>query len=112
MNKTFDDFWREWRGPEQAELPLAPESISLTNETNSPPLQDPSTNGQRLRIGQHIVCDQPTGVFRPCPCGSRNFTIHNGVGPHAGQLICNSCGRGGRWLSRMYVELQINDHAE
>ena len=28
------------------------------------------------------------------------FTIMTGVGPHVAQLVCDGCGRGGRWLSR------------
>jgi hypothetical protein len=103
MSKTYGDFWSGWRGPEQPELPLAHESIPPTSATDAPPLH-PSTDTQGLSTGQHIVCDQPTGVFRPCLCGSTNYTIRDGVGPHRAQLICDGCGRGGRWLRQEYLE--------
>jgi hypothetical protein len=59
-------------------------------------------DGRPLQMDQHLICDQPTGVFRPCSCGSIHFTVTPGIGPHAAQLVCDACDRGGRWLSRSY----------
>jgi hypothetical protein len=57
-------------------------------------------DGRPLRMGDQLICDQPDGVFRPCGCGGIHFTVAPGIGPHAAQLICDACSRGGRWLSR------------
>jgi hypothetical protein len=57
-----------------------------------------------LVIGQGLICDQPTGPYRACGCGSVLFTIKPGVGPHAAQLVCDGCQRGGRWLARQYFD--------
>jgi hypothetical protein len=47
-----------------------------------------------------VTCDAPDGVMRPCGCGSTLFVVEAGAGPHAAQLRCDFCGRGGRWLGR------------
>jgi len=57
-------------------------------------------DGGRLAVGRGLVCDQPAGPFRPCGCGGILFTVKPGVGPHAAQLACDTCQRGGRWLAR------------
>jgi hypothetical protein len=57
-------------------------------------------DGGMLVIGQGLICDQPTGVFRACGCGGFLFTVSAGVGPHVAQLVCDGCQRGGRWLGR------------
>jgi hypothetical protein len=57
-------------------------------------------DGRALAMDEHLICDAPDGVFRPCRCGGIMFTIAPGVGPHAAQLICDACSRGGRWLGR------------
>ena len=59
-------------------------------------------DGRPLVTGEDIICDDRDGLFRPCGCGSIIFTVGPPVGPHAGQLICNGCFRGGRWLRRNY----------
>jgi hypothetical protein len=59
-------------------------------------------DGRPLKTGEDIICDEPDGLFRPCGCGSIIFSVGPPVGPHAGQLICNGCFRGGRWLRRTY----------
>ena len=51
-----------------------------------------------------VICDQPSGVFRPCDCGYDIYRLAPGKGPHDTQLVCASCGRGGRWLGRQYSQ--------
>jgi hypothetical protein len=58
--------------------------------------------GRPLAMDEKIICDLPTGLFRPCGCGGILFTVSPGVGPHVAQLICDACDRGGRWLSRVH----------
>lgn len=42
---------------------------------------------------------------KPCPaCGSVQFEVEPGKGPHAAHLRCHACGRGGFWLSRVEAE--------
>jgi hypothetical protein len=53
-----------------------------------------------FHMGDRFVCDQLVGLFRRCRCGSENFTVIEGIGPHAAQLRCDCCGLGGRWLAR------------
>jgi hypothetical protein len=60
--------------------------------------------GGPLVIWQGLVCDATNGLFRPCGCGGILFTVMPGVGPHAAQLICDECGRGGRWLGRHHFQ--------
>jgi hypothetical protein len=36
----------------------------------------------------------------PCPCGSSQFIVEKGSGPHAAHLRCADCARRGRWMSR------------
>jgi hypothetical protein len=59
-------------------------------------------DGGLLAMGQGLICDQLAGPYRTCGCGSILFTIKPGVGPHAAQLVCDGCHRGGRWLARQY----------
>jgi hypothetical protein len=59
-------------------------------------------DGRPLAMDQQIICDALEGVFRPCGCGGVLFTVMPGVGPHAAQLVCDACNRGGRWLGRGY----------
>jgi hypothetical protein len=58
--------------------------------------------GRPLTMDEHLICDAPNGLFRPCPCGGILFTVMPGVGPHVAQLTCDACNRGGRWLSRAH----------
>jgi hypothetical protein len=58
--------------------------------------------GQPLSMDDRLVCDQPNGVFRACNCGGIIFIVMSGMGPHVAQLVCEACGRGGRWLGRGY----------
>jgi hypothetical protein len=57
-------------------------------------------DGRPLAMDEQLICDAPDGVFRPCQCGGILFTIAPGAGPHAAQLVCDACSRGGRWLGR------------
>ena len=57
-------------------------------------------DGSPLSIGDHLLCDDLKGAFRPCRCGSILFVIEPGVGPHHAQLVCSGCAARGRWLSR------------
>jgi hypothetical protein len=58
-------------------------------------------DGSLLSIGDHILCDDLEGVFRPCGrCGSILFVVEVGSGPHFAQLVCSGCAARGRWLSR------------
>lgn len=59
-------------------------------------------DGRPLQMDQHLICDQPAGVFRACNCGGILFTVSPGIGPHVAQLVCDACSRGGRWLSRQH----------
>jgi hypothetical protein len=57
-----------------------------------------------IAIGDQLVCQSETGVFRPCNyCGSETFIVGPGVGQHTAQLRCASCDRGGRWLAACYL---------
>ena len=60
-------------------------------------------DGRPLQMDQQIICDQQDGLFRACWCGGILFTVMPGIGPHAAQLVCDGCSRGGRWLSRRYL---------
>jgi hypothetical protein len=46
----------------------------------------------------------PWGPWSPTvdPVESILFQVMQGVGPHAAQLVCVACHRGGRWLRRSY----------
>jgi hypothetical protein len=73
-----------------------PQRRTQRRATNTPRRPD----GGPLRMDDRLICDQPEGVFRACKCGCRLFTVMTGVGPHVGQLRCEACNLGGRWLSR------------
>jgi hypothetical protein len=62
-------------------------------------------DGRPLTMGEQLICDAPDGLFRPCGCGGVLFEVMAGVGPHAAQLVCTACHRGGRWLARRYFEV-------
>jgi hypothetical protein len=75
-----------------------PQRRTQRRATNTPRRPD----GSPLRMDERIICDQHDGVFRACKCGCRLFTVMTGVGPHVGQLRCEACNLGGRWLSRAH----------
>jgi hypothetical protein len=79
----------------QVEQPVRRPRATSTPTTSRP-------DGRPLQMDQHLICDQPDGVFRACNCGGILFTVMPGVGPHVAQLVCDDCKRGGRWLSRHY----------
>jgi hypothetical protein len=85
----------------QLPIPIAqpvkrPRAPTTTNKARRP-------DGRPLRMDEKLICDQPAGVFRACNhCDGIFFTIMPGVGPHAAQLVCDDCKRGGRWLSRQH----------
>jgi hypothetical protein len=69
-------------------------------------------NGWALQIGDRLICDRPTGIFCTCVCGGELFTVGPRVGPHFAQLLCDNCGRGGRWLGHQYFQTtNPEDHA-
>ncbi len=82
----------------QLEFPLVPEQ-----PLRGDPVAPVRPAGSRLRIGDLVECRATAGVFRPCSCGSTGFTVSPGAGPHAAQLRCSACGRGGRFLARHLV---------
>jgi hypothetical protein len=59
-------------------------------------------DGRPLSMDERLICERDEGTFRACNCGGFLFTVMPGVGPHVAQLVCDGCGRGGRWLSRQY----------
>jgi hypothetical protein len=81
------------RLPVPIEQPVKKSRPATTSKARRP-------DGRPLKMDEQLVCDQPTGVFRPCPCGGILFTVMPGVGPHVAQLTCDACDRGGRWLGR------------
>jgi hypothetical protein len=50
--------------------------------------------------------------FRSCRCGSTQFTIEPGKGPHAFHLRCAACSRGGMWMTRAEAKQLEDEHAE
>jgi hypothetical protein len=74
------------------------------------PLSDDGPKPKRAKvgaiaIGDHLICDEPAGVFRPCiQCGSKMFRAALGKGPHVAQLICMTCDRRGRWLGIKHLK--------
>jgi hypothetical protein len=83
----------------RARLPAA---RPTANRQRKPQARRP--DGRPLRMDEKIICDAPEGVYRACRCGGVVFTVFPGIGPHAAQLVCDVCGRGGRWLSRANFE--------
>jgi hypothetical protein len=45
-----------------------------------------------------------TSAEKPCRCGSAEFVIGSGKGPHAAKLCCASCGRFQRWVGQQELE--------
>ena len=84
--------------------------LQLPMPTVQPPKRSrpPATTKPRrpdwrpLQMDEKLTCNHPTGVFRACGCGGITFTVSPGIGPHCAQLVCDDCGRGGRWLSRAH----------
>jgi hypothetical protein len=113
MTRTIGDFRNGWREEcERTGQPVSPywEPAPRVVPAQSDQLADPapppaSAEAQRLmRIDDQVECREPAGLFRTCRCGSTDFIVMPGVGPHAAQLRCNECGSGGRWLGRALVE--------
>jgi hypothetical protein len=77
-----------------------PEPVPARRKPPKPPARRP--DGRPLRMDEEILCDAVAGVFRPCKCGGNIFEVWPGVGPHAAQIVCKACRRGGRWLSRAH----------
>jgi hypothetical protein len=93
MTRTFGDFHRQWAAS-QPELPGIVPAQAPPQEL--PPVQPHAG----LRIGALVECAARDGLFRPCRCGSSRFIVRSGVGPHAAQMICDGCARGGRWVPK------------
>ena len=81
----------------QLSLPLPTSSIARSARSVIPEIG-------MLRIGDHVNCAGRFGAFRSRDCGSTKFTVEPGRGTHAALLRCKQCGRGNRWLSRVYLE--------
>jgi hypothetical protein len=47
---------------------------------------------------------QQSAGEQPCRCGSADFTVGEGAGPHAARLTCSRCGRFRRWIGRREIE--------
>jgi hypothetical protein len=86
------------------QLPLPIEPTRRPRPTSTPTTRNRARrpDGRPQGMDERLVCDQPAGVFRACGCGGFLFTVSPGVGPHVAQLVCDDCGRGGRWLSRAH----------
>jgi hypothetical protein len=90
---------------------IAETGLRLPVPTEQPRRRPPATTnkqqarrpgGRPLAMDEQLICDMPNGLFRPCSCGGIMFTVTCGIGPHVAQLVCDSCRRGGRWLSRAH----------
>jgi hypothetical protein len=50
------------------------------------------------------VLGHVTTAEAPCRCGSTQFIIGQGKGPHVARLMCKGCGRLRRWIGRRELE--------
>jgi hypothetical protein len=82
------------------QMPLPTRQPDRRPRTTTTTIKARRPDGRPLHMDEKLICDQPGGVFRACGCGGFLFTVMTGVGPHVAQLVCDGCGRGGRWLSR------------
>jgi hypothetical protein len=80
----------------QLGFPFLPPAPSM------PPAVTPALGA--LKVGDRIACAGRFGPFRSCDsCGSTEFVVEPGAGPHAAGLRCDRCGARGRWLPRTYL---------
>jgi hypothetical protein len=102
--RTCGAFWATWCATNGLPTKVVRQpipSVPPQSDPDCPALPPPAG---RLRIGDIVTCDQSAGVFKPCQCGSTRFTVKEGRGPHAAQLACAACHKGGRWLSARHME--------
>ena len=58
-------------------------------------------DGRTWRDGAAAQAHPAIVSYRPCHlCGTTIYRVGPGKGPHAAELICTGCERGGRWLSK------------
>jgi hypothetical protein len=79
-------------------------SSEFNNSTTSAEIKQP--NCSSLQLGDEIVCNEATGIFRRCKCGSIHFRVAPWTGLHAAELLCRHCKRRGRWLASRYLAVQ------
>jgi hypothetical protein len=79
-----------------------PTRMPIAKSAPAPAVKARRHDGRPLTMDETLICDASDGLFRPCGCGSIMFEVMPGVGPHAAQLVCTACHRGGRWLKRSY----------
>ena len=97
---------------DQAGRPIKPENLNKRHRERAqalrrarrlaPAMDDLFQNIDGDRV--LVTCDAPDGVFQPCRCGSIRSPSCPARGPHAAQLKCDTCGTGGRRLSRAHFE--------
>jgi hypothetical protein len=90
----------------QRRLPLVEQSRRPVKPSQTKGPRRPG--GRPLAMDDLIICDAAEGVFRACRCGGILFTVGPGIGPHHGQLICDACRRGGRWLSKNHFHGDVS----
>jgi hypothetical protein len=100
MSRTFGDFVRQYDSKAQLSLPGIVPAQSPPPEPTRP--AQPWWSG--MVLDETVECTDAAGVFRKCNCGSTEFIVGPGTGPHVAALRCGGCGRGGRWLSKAYVK--------
>jgi hypothetical protein len=98
--RTFNDFWNHWRAlnglPPRLPRPWPPDD---PDDPDTRPSTAERTSGQRKAVASRSVPLVPT-QSPPCKCGSTEFIIGKGKGPHAAKLCCSKCGRLRRWVGR------------
>jgi hypothetical protein len=120
--RTFNDFWNHWRAlnglPPRPQRPWPPDD---PDDLDSRPSTATRTSGHRKAVAghsvplvpaqrpkrkrlDHIVAGPITVNEMPCRCGSTEFIIGPGKGPHVGALRCSCCGKLRRWLGRRELE--------
>jgi hypothetical protein len=98
--RTFGDFWNHWRA-QNGMPPLKPRP--WPPEPYISPVAPPAP-AQRPKRRPRQVLGQVTRDERPCRCGSTDFIIGQGKGPHVARLMCKACGRLRRWIGRRELE--------
>lgn len=112
--RTMGQFWQGWCEANELPAPVVRQPIPTVPWQADPDLQFPThiPTGGKFRIGDPVTCDDYAGLFRRCKCGSTEFHVAPGAGPHLAQLHCDHCTkrngqkRGGRWLSPAMVEVE------
>jgi hypothetical protein len=99
MSRTFGQFTAQWAAKQsQMELP----GIVPAQSPPPAPARPAQPWWSGMVEGEKVECTDSAGVFRKCSCGSTEFIVGPGKGPHLASLRCDGCGRGGRWLGKAY----------